>query len=121
MKKQVLIATLALALTACGGGVEKDAEYDDVNELARAYGQATDLECHETANELSDYGWLQTNCGPNAIIMLFESDAKRDEIKQKNPLEDGARWIQGGNWLIESTQYEAEKAHEALGGELLSS
>ncbi len=119
MKKHLAAITLLALLTTACSGVEKDASYDDVNSLARAYGEAVDVDCAETDNDVADHGWVFTNCGSNGIVMLFESDSKRDEIMQKNPLNDGGRWVQGPNWLIETTQYEAEQAQEKMGGKLL--
>jgi hypothetical protein len=121
MKKSALsLLALALVLPACGG-VEKDAVYEDVNQLGSAYEAATGVACAETGNDIDEFGWTYTNCGNHGQVMVFVSDAKRDEIKRKNPLSDGDRWVQGKNWVVKATQYDAEKVHEALGGELLDS
>jgi hypothetical protein len=119
-KSFALLALPALLLTGCAGPA-KDAEYKDINALGSAYEQAIGdgMECSETRNKIEDHGWVQTGCGPTGIIMMFTSDAKREEIKKKNPLESGRRWIQGENWLIEADQYQAEKAQKVLGGELI--
>ncbi|WP_306916485.1 hypothetical protein [Arthrobacter sp. V4I6] len=115
------IAIIATLLLAGCSGPSKDADYKDVNDLATAYKQAVGggMDCFETKNDIHDHDWVQTTCGPTAIVMMFTSDAIREEVKKKNPLESGRRFIQGKNWLIEGDQYEIEKAHEVLGGELL--
>lgn len=112
--------SLAMLLSGCGGPA-KDAEYKNLNDLGAAYEQAVGdgMTCSETKNKIEDYGWVQTPCGATGVIMMFTSDAKREEIKKKNPLEAGRLWIQGKNWLVEGDQYQIEKAHAALGGELL--
>lgn len=107
---------LALVLTGCGGG---DAEYGDVNELAAAYGDAVGVECSETTNEIDDHGWVQTTCGGTGVVMMFTSDDKREEIIEKNPLDTGERYLQGGEWLISDTQFNIEEAQSALGGEVI--
>lgn len=109
---------LAVSLTACAGPA-KDAQYKNVNDLGGAYEQATGVKCDETKNDIATYGWIQTQCGTTGIVMLFTSDAKRDEIKAKNPLKSGKRYVQGGNWLVSADQYEAEKAQKGLGGQML--
>lgn len=113
-------AAAALLLTGCSGP-SKDAEYSNINDLATAYRQAVGggMECRESTSDITKNGWDQTTCGPTATVMMFTSDAKREEIKKKNPLETERRWIQGKNWLIEGDQFEIEKAHGTLGGELL--
>lgn len=123
MKKAITLTVLSGVLLAGCSGPAKDAEYKNINDLGKAYEQAVGdgMKCSETKNKIDDYGWVQTTCGPTGIIMMFTSDAKREEIKQKNPLESGRRWIQGKNWLVEADQFQAEKAQKSLGGELLSS
>ena len=123
MKKTILLATLAGVLLAGCSGPAKDAEYNNINDLGKAYEQAVGdgMKCSETQNKIDKYGWVQTTCGPTGIIMMFTSDAKREEIKQKNPLKSGRRWIQGKNWIVEADQYDAEKAQKSLGGQLLTS
>lgn len=110
----------ALLLTGCSGPT-KDAEYKNINDLASAYetGLGDGMKCSRTENDIDDYNWLQTTCGQHTILMMFTSDAMRTEIKGKNPLDAGDRWVQGANWLIEAPQFEAERAQKALGGELL--
>lgn len=117
----VLPATVAALLMAGCSGPAKDAEYKDINDLGSAYERAigNGMECSETKNDIHDHDWVQTTCGPTGILMMFTSDAKREQIKKKNPLESGRLWIQGKNWLIEGDQYEIEKAHGVLGGELI--
>ncbi|WDF32264.1 hypothetical protein PTW37_10295 [Arthrobacter agilis] len=123
MRKQFVVASMVFGLTACGAGVEKNAEYQDVNQLGAAYESATGVACTETEtdDDLDEFGWVYNNCGAHGQVMLFASDAKRDEIKRKNPLDEGQRWVQGKNWIVKAAQYDAEKVHEALGGELLES
>ncbi|HEX9088884.1 MAG TPA: hypothetical protein VF867_15305 [Arthrobacter sp.] len=120
MKTTIATAAILLtvSLTACAGPA-KDAQYKDVNDLGRAYEQATGVKCDETKNDIAKYGWIQTGCGKTANVMLFTSDSKRDEIKGKNPLKPGMRYVQGGNWLLSADQYEAEKAQQGLGGQIL--
>lgn len=119
MKKFLPTAVLAvLALTGCGG-VEKDAAYEDVNELAAAYGDAVGEECKETELDPDEHGWVQTTCGATGIVMLFTSDDKREEIKEKNPLESGERHLESANWLIEDDQFKIEEAQQVLGGEIV--
>jgi hypothetical protein len=115
------IGIAAALLTSGCSGPAKDAEYKDINDLGSAYEQAVGdgMTCSETKNDIHDHDWVQTGCGPTGILMMFTSDAKREEIKRKNPLESGRLWIQGKNWLIEGDQYEIEKAHGKLGGELI--
>lgn len=107
-------------MSGCSGP-SKDAEYKTINDLGAAYEQAigNGMECRESTSRITDNGWDQTTCGSTGIVMMFTSDAVRDEVKRKNPLESGERWIQGKNWLIEGDQYEIEKAHGKLGGELI--
>lgn len=122
MKKSLVpLGIVAVLLVAGCSAPAKDADYKDINDLGSAYEQAigNGMECSETKNDIHDHDWLQTTCGPTGILMMFTSDAKRAEIKKKNPLESGRRWIQGKNWLIEGDQYEIEKAHTVLGGELI--
>jgi hypothetical protein len=121
MKSPLATVTIAALLMAGCGSPVKDAEYKNINDLGGAFEMAVGngMKCSETANSIDDYGWVQTQCGATGIVMMFTSDAKREEIKQKNPLEDGRRWMQGKNWLIEGDQYQVEKAHEVLGGELI--
>ena len=122
MKKLLVTLVIAVALPASGcSGPIKDADYKDINALGAAYEQAIGdgMECSETRNDIHDHDWVQTTCGPTGILMMFTSDAKREEIKRKNPLEPGRLWLQGKTWLIEGDQYEIEKAHEVLGGELV--
>lgn len=118
MKTLSVAAMTVLALTACGAP-GKGAAYEDVNELAAAYGAAIGAECTETRGDINDYGWNQTNCGGASIIMTFTSYAKREEIKGKNPLEPGELWLQAANWLIQDTQYNIEEAQPVLGGEIV--
>lgn len=120
LKKPITVLLLAAVLTGCGGPA-KDAEYKDINDLGKAVEQSIGdgMKCSETKNKIEQYGWVQTPCGPTGIIMMFTSDAKREEIKKKNPLEPGRLWIQGKNWLVEGDQYQMEKAQKALGGELI--
>lgn len=121
MKKSFAFLAMSAVLLAGCAGPAKDAEYKDINDLGKAYEQAVGdgMDCSETKNKIEDYGWVQTTCGPTGIIMMFTSDAKREEIKKKNPLEAGRMWIQGKNWLVEGDQYQVEKAQKVLGGELL--
>jgi hypothetical protein len=121
MKKSLVpIAAAALLLAGCAGPL-KDAEYKNINDLGAAYEQAigNGMKCSPTKNSIDDYGWVQTTCGQTGIIMMFTSDAIREEIKRKNPLEEGRRLIQGKNWLIEGAQYEIEKAQQVLGGQII--
>jgi len=120
--KRLLAAAAAacVLLTGCTGPT-KDAEYKDINELGKAYSQAVGVDCKESRSDITKYGWDQATCGPTGIVMMFTSDAKREEIKKKNPLKPGRQWVQGKNWLIAADQYDAEKAQKALGGELLTS
>jgi hypothetical protein len=120
--KRLLTAAAIACIALAGCGVSKDADYKDINELGKAYEQAVGdgVKCSGTQNKIEAAGWLQDQCGPTGIIMMFTSDAKREEIKQKNPLDSGRRWVQGKNWLIEADQYQAEKAQKALGGELIT-
>lgn len=41
--------------------------------------------------------------------------------QNEEPARVRRRWVQGKNWLIEADQFDAEKAHKALGGQLLTS
>jgi len=50
---------------------------------------------------------------------MFTSDDKREQILEKNPLQEGKRWVQGPNWIIDALQYEAEDAQAVLGGTIL--
>ena len=119
MKKLLPVAALTLiALTGCGGG-QADAEYEDVNELAAAYGDAVGVECSESSNDIDDNGWVQTTCGDTAVVMMFTSDDKREEIISNNPLDAGERYLQGGEWLIVDTQFNIEEAQSVLGGEVV--
>ena len=121
MKRLIAAAAAAgILLTACGGPT-KDAEYKDINELGKAYESAVGVSCSESTRDITKNGWDQTQCGPTGIVMMFTSDAKREEIKKKNPLKPGRSWVQAKNWLIAADQYDAEKAQKALGGELISS
>jgi len=123
LKKTLTLTVLAGVLLAGCSAPAKDADYKNINDLGKAYESAIGggVDCRESTTDIAKNGWDQTQCGPTGIVMMFTSDAKREEIKQKNPLESGRRWIQGKNWLIEADQYDAEKAQKALGGELLSS
>lgn len=119
MNKLLPAAALAvLALTGCGG-VEKDTTYEDVNELAAAYGDVVGEECKETENEIDYNGWVQTTCGATGIVMMFTSDDKREEIQQKNPLEAGERLLVTDDWMIQDTQFNIEEAQAVLGGEIV--
>lgn len=111
----------ALFLVASCASPAKDAEYASINDLGAAYEQAVGngMKCSETKNSIDDYGWVQTGCGQTTILMMFTSDAKREEIKQKNPLDPGRRLLQSKNWLIEGAQFEIEKAQQVLGGQII--
>ncbi|MCC3278007.1 hypothetical protein LJ754_02385 [Arthrobacter sp. zg-Y40] len=121
MKKPVLVAALGVLLLAGCATPEKDVAYESINDFAAAYedGMGDGTECDRTENEIDDYGWIQTTCGGETILMMFTSDDKREEIRRKNPLESGERWVDGPNWAINDSQYEAEKAQAVLGGEML--
>lgn len=106
-----------LALTGCGGG---DAGYEDVNDLAAAYGDAVGAECTEASNDIADNGWVQTTCQPTGIVMMFTSDDRRVEVMENNPLESGERLLQADDWLIEDTQFNIEDAQAELGGEVVA-
>ncbi|MDQ0756126.1 hypothetical protein [Arthrobacter sp. B3I4] len=123
MKRHLVVVTVVAGMALAGCGVTKDAEYKDISELGKAYEQAVGdgVKCSGTAPNIEKNGWTQDQCGPTGIVMMFTSDAKREEIKQKNPLKAGRRWVQGKNWLIAADQYQAEKAQSALGGQLLTS
>ena len=118
MKKRLLAAGAAamLTLTACGGQAEG---YEDVNELAAAYGEVAGVECSETSNDVDDNGWVQTTCGDTGVVMMFTSDEKREEIMENNPLESGERYLQSDDWLIVDSQFRIEEAQAALGGEVI--
>lgn len=120
--RAVALAAATIVLAAGCSAPSKDDSYSNINDLANAYKQAAGdgIECSESKTDITKNGWDQTTCGPTSIVMMFTSDAKREEIKTKNPLESGRRWIQGANWLIEGDQYEIEKAHKVLGGEIIS-
>ena len=105
MKKPILVAALGVLLLAGCAGPEKDVEYESINDFAAAYekGLGDGTECDRTENDIGDYGWIQTNCG-GTILMMFTSDDKREEIRRKNPVEPGERWVDGPNWAIEADQ-----------------
>lgn len=120
MKK--LIAPLALAaliLTGCGAGIEKDATYDHVNDLAAAYEKSVDgTECGRTELDINTSDWVYVNCDGSDFAELFNSDAAREEIKQKNPLKTGQQRLEGSNWVIVADQYKIEEAKKSMGGEV---
>lgn len=119
MKKLLApLAIAALLITACGG-VEKDATYDNINDLAAAYEKAVDgAECDRTEIDINDNDWVYVTCDESDFAELFNSDAKRAEIKQKNPLETGQQRLEGTNWMIIADQYKIETAQKTLGGEV---
>lgn len=124
MKKSVLSAALLVLVLLSGcSGPEKDAKYESINDFAVAYenGLGDGMECQRTDRDIEDHEWIFTNCGQHTILMLFTSDDKREEILSKNPLESGERWVQGPNWVVQATQFEAEDAQKALGGKLVDS
>lgn len=106
------------ALTACSSGIA-DKNFESINDLGKAYEKAASVECRESSIDVQKYGWTNTGCGLQTTVAIFTSDAKREEIKQKNPLDSGEVWIQGGNWLVTAAQYEAEEANESLKGEII--
>jgi 2-oxoglutarate dehydrogenase complex dehydrogenase (E1) component-like enzyme len=118
MRRAAAGVVLALMLTGCGGS-GTDATYEDVNDLAAAYGDAIGAECSETTTDVEDNGWVQTTCGGTGIVMMFTSDDKREQIKENNPLDAGERYLQGAEWLITDTQFNIEEAQGVLGGEIV--
>lgn len=119
MKK--LLAPLAIAtilLSGCGAP-EKDATYDHVNDLAAAYEKSIDgAECGRTEIDINDNDWVYVNCDGNDFAELFNSDAIRDEVKQKNPLKSGQQRLEGSNWMIVADQFKIETAQKSMGGEI---
>lgn len=122
MKKSAAVLALAvLVLTGCASSPEKDVAYQSINDFAAAYEDAIggDTECdRRDSTDLQDFGWEYVNCQPGGTIMMFTSDDVRDDVREKNPLESGERWVDGPNWAIAAPQYQAEDAQAALGGTL---
>lgn len=118
----VLGAVIGIGLLAgCSSAPPAEITYQSVNDLAKVYEKAANVDCRKTDTDMSENQWDQTQCGDHAVVMVFASDAKRQEILDKNPLETGEVYIQGGNWLISAYQFEAERANKKLGGKITSS
>lgn len=49
-------------------------------------------------------------------MTLWTSDAKRDEINEKNPLDPGWCELHARNWSIYGPQFDVEAVQKKLGG-----
>lgn len=116
------LATTALLLTGCSAAPVKDATYKDVNQLAAAFEKAVDgVKCQRTDIDINTNDWVYVTCDDSDFAELFNSDAVRQEVIQKNPLKTGQERLEGSNWMIVAGQYKIQDAQKKLGGSITSS
>jgi hypothetical protein len=117
---------LTLLLAGCGSTDYTDHQFGSISELSEAAEDAG-LDCGDRIfdprsdealeEELASKGWAQDGYGRSCVVMLFDSDAKRDEVIATS-LEEGEAFLTGGNWGINGGQYPVEAVAEKMGGEL---
>ena len=119
MKKLVApLVFTAVLLSGCSAP-EKDATYESVNSLAKAYEKAVDgVECGRTDRNIHEAGWDYVNCDKTGFAELFTSSERRTEVIAKNPLKPGMQQLLGTNWMIVAEQSKIEAAQEVLGGDI---
>lgn len=121
--RHLALILVAPFLAGCSGGADySDRTFESTAELVDVV-EDTGMDCSDdgrdaeaTRDALDKNGWTQEPC-TGGTAALFVSDAKRDEVREKN-LEPGGAWVQGGNWAVIGEQYIVEEAHESMGGEL---
>jgi len=121
-----LPVVLVLLLTGCGPSDYTDHHFESIAELTEAAEEAG-LDCGDRLfpprseenleEELSLKGWAQDGYGRSCVVMLFNSDAKRDEVLATS-LKSGEAFLVSGNWGINGGQYAVEAVAEKMGGEL---
>lgn len=122
-----LTAALVFGAVSCASGVQKDATYASVSDLAKAYeaSGATKDECENepTQDMMDKSGWQATTCGMNTVMTIADSDSKFEELMAKNIpyMSDRDRALVGKRWMIRAPQADIEKLQESLGGKIYSS
>ena len=103
-------------LAGCGSADYSEHHFDTMAELYEAAADGgldcgkdllSPVEEDKIEESLAKYDWAQDGYGSSCVLMLYQSDAKRDEIVKKN-LEPGELILVGGNWGVSGGQYAIE-------------
>lgn len=119
MKKSLALAVvpLVLLLSACGGGVKKDATYEDASSLRQAVIKSG-VECPgETVADNDDGGSIK--CSSDLLLEIINDETTRQMspvvfslTKSKQSL------LIGPNWVIQGETGSLDSIKAKLGGQL---
>ncbi len=112
----ILLAFTALALTGCGP--QKNASYDDANEMRQTVEDAG-VACGDDEQSTGQYpGTTTLMCDEKVMLTVLGSDDAERDIKDS--LEElGLSYVQAGNWIAASGYISRlEEVQEAIGGNL---
>lgn len=130
MKRLIPITAIgvvaAIALTGCGPDIEKNATYEEPQDLAQALNAVADLDCEEDPDKYTDtrseLSWMQFGCGPHGVGALFATNTQRDEVVSKHldrgDAEERGRLV-GSNWAYFGSLGEVDALHAELGGRII--
>lgn len=114
--KLTLLALSTLLLTGCGA--QKNATYDDANEMREAV-EASGVDCGDAEQSTgSDPGTTSVMCDEKVLLTVISSDGTAQEMTDLME-ELNLSYLRGGNWIA-STGYlgRLEEIQKGIGGDL---